>query len=310
VILKRTLSPVRVFPYARGELALGLAAGTAAVLLVTVAGLSWLSLPPTLAVVLGTALSILLGFRANAAYQRWWDASGIWAQITAHSRNLARIVIALGDAKRTNPQIDGDAITAWQRGMVFRQVAWVNALRLDLRRQNEWEVLQPYLSPEEYERVRVADAKAALLLQLHSQHIFSAYAAGILVGFDNFQMEQVLPQLAQQQALAERIKLMPIPRPYAVFARVFVHLFVVVFPFTLLSTLGPYPWLAIPLGGLVGTVFGLVEQTGAAVEEPFENSVEDVPLTTLCTIIERDLLEQLGEPNRPPAPEPVAGYLF
>lgn len=310
MIVKRAFSPASVLAYARVELALGAVAGVAAVLLVPVAGLAWLGLPPTLAVVLGTALSILLGFRANSAYQRWWDASSYWAQISAASRNLARIVVTLGDSKKVHPDAAVPAVAAWQARMVRRQVAWTNALRLELRGQSapdDWTVaVLRHLPSAEHAEVLAAESRASLLLQLQSRDIFACYGAGFLAGFDNFQLEQILPQLAQQQALCERIKTTPIPRPYAIFARTFVDLFVLLLPFTLVSGLATYPWIVIP----IGAVFGLVERTAVVTEDPFENRVQDVPLTAICIRIERDVLEQLGESERPAAPTPVAGYLF
>ncbi|MGI9147219.1 MAG: hypothetical protein ACR2IK_11800 [Chloroflexota bacterium] len=98
------------------------------------------------------------------------------------------------------------------------------------------------------------------------------------------------------------------PYPAAVFgfARTFVDLFVLLLPFTLVGGLAAYAWMAVP----IGAVFGLVERTAVVTEDPFENRVQDVLLTAICIRIERDVLEQLGERERPAPPIPVGGYLF
>ena len=88
MIVKQRFAPHRVVPYVRTELAVGAASGLAAWMLVGVAGLEWLALPSLVATVLGVALSILLGFRANAAYQRWWDGAGIFTQAAAGCRTF------------------------------------------------------------------------------------------------------------------------------------------------------------------------------------------------------------------------------
>lgn len=281
----------------------------AAWLLIERSGARWLALPPTLATVLGTALSILLAVRVNTGYQRWWEASAVWAQITALSRNLARVVITVGNSTRVASQ-NAEAITVFQRGMIGGQTAWVNALRMQLRGDSNWESLATHLSPEEYGLVAAADNKASLLLQLHSRRIFQAYASGVLAGRDNFQMEVALAALAQQQALAERTKGQPIPRVYAIFSRYFVHLYVSVFPFCVVGALTQSSWIVIPATVVLAGAFRIVERIGAVVEHPFANTIQDVPLSAICVTIERDLLEQLGETKRPPAPQPVAGYLF
>src|SRR3954467_9497212 len=91
VIVKPSFSFRRTLPYVRFDLSLAAMSAVGAYLLVDVADISWLALPSLVATVLGTALAILLAFRANTAYQRWWEASTIWAQITGLSRTLIRV---------------------------------------------------------------------------------------------------------------------------------------------------------------------------------------------------------------------------
>jgi putative membrane protein len=308
MILKQQFTPKSMWPYVRFDLGIGLLSGGLAYILFDRAGWHWIALPLTLATVLGTALSILLAVRVNTSYARWWEASGLWAQISALSRNLARVVIAVGESKKAAGAAP-DPVSAFQWSMIEGQIAWANALRLQLRGQSDWASLAPRLAAEEYERVRAADNKAALLLQLHSQRIFRAYADGILSGLDNFQMEVALAALSQQQALAERTKSQPVPRVYDVFSRYFTHLYVAIFPFAVIGSLLDYRWLVIPATLVLAYAFRMVERIGASVESPFDNTTQDVPMTAICVNIERDLLEQLGDPHRPPAPQPVAGYL-
>jgi ion channel-forming bestrophin family protein len=69
-------------------------------------------------------------------------------------------------------------------------------------------------------------------------------------------------------------------------------------------------WLLIPFSVLISAVFVIMERTGAANENPFENLVTDVPLTSICNKIERDLLEMLGSENLPYEVEAENGYLY
>lgn len=309
MIVKERFAPHRVVPYVRVDLAVGAAAGLAAYLLVDVAGADWLALPTVLATVLGVALSILLGFRANAAYQRWWDAAGIFAQAGAGCRTFARTVVALCAGKRA-AGVDPVAVDAWERAAVLRQIAWLHALRDEARGRDERASLEPYLPEEERPRLRAADSVTTQLLGLQSEGIVRAYGQGVLAGLDSFQLDQALGALAQQQALVERLVQIPIPRQYAVFARFFTLLYAVVFPFTIVGSLPAHAWLAVPSAVIVALVFGLVERTAWVNETPFAGRITDVPLDAICTVVERDLLELLREPNRPPRPEPVDGYLW
>ena len=310
MIVKGTFRLSRTLPFVRFDLLLAAVSSTAAYLLVDRAHLHWLALPSLLATVLGTALAILLAFRANTAYQRWWEASTIWAQLTGQSRTLIRVARTVTDAKLADPSIDPDTVHAWQHDLANRQAAWAHSLARQLRGQDPGVELARLLPPEEAALVLAADNRAAVLARLQSQAIFRGYATGILTGLDNFQMETALAGLSTQQALAERMSVTPILRPHDFLSRLFVHCYVVVFPFAVISTLSAYRWLVIPTTLLIALYFRMVERVGASTEEPFANRSQDVPITALATNLERDLLELVDVPERPAKPAPVDGYLW
>jgi putative membrane protein len=310
VIVKESFNFRRTIPYVRFDLLLAAISAAAAYLLVDVAGISWLALPSLVATVLGTALAILLAFRANTAYQRWWEASTSWAQITGLSRTLIRVARSLTDAKAAQGSVAPDTVHAWQRDLAFRQAAWAHSLARHLRRQDATAELTRLLPAGEVELVLAADNAPAVLARLQSQAIFRGYAAGILAGLDNFQLETALAGLSVQQALAERMSATPIPRPHDYLSRMFVHCYVVVFPFAAIGVVPAHQWLVIPTTLLIALYFRLIERVGAANEEPFANRVQDVPVTALAINLERDLLELIDVPDRPTRAVPVDGYLW
>jgi len=310
MIVKESFNVRRTLPFIWFDLLLAAGSSVAAYLLVDRAGIHWLALPSLLATVLGTALAILLAFRANTAYQRWWEASTIWAQLTGQSRTLIRVARTITDAKLADPAIDPETVHAWQRDLANRQAAWAHSLARQLRGQDPASELTRLLPPDEASAVLHADNRPAVLARLQSQAIFRGYAAGILSGLDNFQMETALAGLSTQQALAERMSITPIPRPHDYLSRLFVHCYVVVFPFAAISVLPAYRWLIIPSALLIAMFFRMVERVGASTEEPFANRTQDVPITALATNLERDLLELVDVPQRPAKPVPVDGYLW
>lgn len=180
------------------------------------------------------------------------------------------------------------------------QVAWCRALGRHLRGTG---------GPGE-DGLDVDNPPLALLAR-QSARIQAAYAEGVLQGLDNFQMETALSSIGVQEAIAERIKTQPVPRPFDVFGRYFTMLFVPLFPFTLVGSLAVNAWLTIPAAILVATVFGVVERAAAVTEGPFENHIQDVPLTAIATQLERDLRQLLGDTSTlPPRPVPENGYLW
>jgi putative membrane protein len=312
MIIKRNFDPRKVITYVWQDVTVALIVATAAYLAATLLGWSFVALSFAPIGVLGTALSIFLAFRANTSFARWGEAAQSWAAISAASRIFGRLVVTFTDAHRHTPQYNEEIAETFKHELIERQIAWVNALRLELRGQNEWQDVERFLPEDEQAALRQQPNKPLYLMKRQGQRIYEAMASGTLQGFDSFQMEGQLAALATQQAVCERIKTIPIPRQYDYFTRLFVRAFVVLLPFFLLKTLAGdgVAWLVIPLSGIIAFLFTTIERTGAVNEDPFENQITDVPLTAICRTIERDLLAVLGETNLPPRLEPQDGYLF
>ncbi|MFZ4655894.1 MAG: bestrophin family protein [Caldilineaceae bacterium] len=312
MIVKRNFDPRKVVTYVWKDVTL--AVGVAVVVYVAVVLLGWTFVALSFAPIglLGTALSIFLAFRANTSFARWGEAAQAWAAIIAASRIFGRLVVTFTDSHRHTPQYKEEVAEAFKREMVYRQIAWVNALRLELRGQSDWRDLERFLPEADVAALRQQPNKPLFLMKRQGQRIYDGMAQGTLQGFDSFQMEGQLAALSLQQAVCERIKTIPIPRQYDYFTRLFVRIFVVLLPFFLIKTLvgDSVPWVVMPLTGLIAFLLTAIERTGAVNEEPFENRITDVPLSAACREIERDLRALLGESDLPPKLEPQDGYLF
>lgn len=312
MIIKRSFDPRKVAAYVWQDVAVALVAATAVALAFTLLGASWLGLPFGPLSLLGTALSIFLAFRANTSFARWGEAAQSWAAITTASRVFGRLVVTFTDSHRHTPQYDPVAAAGFKRELVYRQIGWAHALRMQLRGQDDWAALAPLLPADDLAALPRQLNKPLFLMQRQGQRIYEAMAAGILQGFDSFQLEGQLAALSAQQGVCERIKAIPVPRQYDYFTRLFVRIFVVLLPFFLIESLAAdgTPWLVVPITGVIAFLFTTIERTGAVNEEPFENRITDVPLTAFCREIERDLRATLGEAELPPRLEPRDGYLF
>lgn len=313
MIVKKNFHPLKVWGYIKNQVLFALAWALAVWTLFALAGITELALNFTPIGVLGSALAIFVAFRNNSAYGRWWEARTIWGGIVNSSRVLGRLVITFTDAHAHQPNYDAARSEAFKQRLVYQLIAWVHALRFHLRREEKWDELKPLLDPEDWNLLNKAQNKPNYLQLLMGRQIYQAMANGTLGGFDSFQMEGQLLALANYQGASERIKNTPLPRQYDFFTRLFVLLFAALLPFGLLGFFSSTPglsWLIIPISVLISGVFTIMERTGAANEDPFENLVTDVPLTALCNTIERDLREMLGEENLPEKLVPQQGYLF
>jgi putative membrane protein len=259
-------------------------------------------------------LAIFVAFRNQSAYARWWEARTLWGGIVNSSRILARLVITFADSHSHQTSFDAERASRFKQSQIYKMIAWCHTLRMHLRRQADWPSLQPLLSEAEYEVVQKSHNKPNQILLLMGRQLYQAMADGTLGGFDSFQIEGQLAALANHQGGCERIKNTPLPRQYDYFTRLFVLIFAGMLPFGLLGFFIPEPlhlsvWLIVPITAIIVGVFAIMERTGAAIEDPFEDLVTDVPLSALCNTIERDLREMLGETNLLPKLEPVDGYL-
>ena len=266
-----------------------------------------LSFPITGITVFGTAVAILLGFRNNEAYGRYWEARTAWGDLTNASRNFASQVMGYIHPPNDQDHPSESAATI-HRELIYRHLAFVNALRLQLRQEETWGELKPFLSDSEFQDLSKAVNKVTQInhrqsLRLRELHVKGwiqqrAYVLGLM---------ETIKEFFACQGKAERIKNTPLPRHYGIFTKAFVWVFVLLLPFGLVQHLG---WSTLPIYVVLATIFTITERIGHRTEDPFENKFEDIPMTALCRNIEIDLRQQLGESTIPPPLEPVEGILM
>lgn len=269
-------------------------------------------LPFALVATFATALAIFLAFRNNSAYDRWWEARKIWGGVVNTSRTIGRQITSITRLSERS----ADEVAAYNREVVYRHLAWINSLRLQLRRQEkpeDWEAVSKFLDADEYEWLQHRKNRATQLVQKQGQRIADGVRDGYLTESRYFEMlDDSLTQLYDLQGKAERIKNTPLPRQYDYFPRVFLFLFVSLLPWGMVTELGKLDSaiLAIPLAVGVSFMFYVLMRVGEFNEDPFESRIADTPMSALCRTIEIDLREQLGETDLPPKAEPIDGILM
>ncbi|MFT4626330.1 MAG: putative membrane protein [Myxococcota bacterium] len=317
--------------WSRRDVIVPLVWATITVVLYDVVGLTFLSIPWLPMSLLGVAVAFYLGFKNNASYDRLWEARKIWGAIVNASRSWAftsRDMLS-GDA-------DDAELDAIRRELVLRHVAWMDALRHQLRKIKSWEhqgpvfdsyrkgsrvpeyiedlpeVLRPNLPPGETEAVTAMLNPAAHLLSNQSRRLADLRARGLLDGFSHLVLQQLLHELMTQQGKAERIKNFPFPRQYATVNSFFAIIFAVLVPFGMLEAFAAYGgvWLTIPFSALVSWVFLTTDRIGDWSENPFEGLANDVPITSMARGIERDIRQMDGQSELPDAREPHGMFLF
>jgi len=271
---------------------------------------------------LGIAVSFYIGFKNNGSYDRFLDARQIWGGIVNTSRSWAVQTLEFITSRVDAPDVEAPAATAAEltvrhRRLLYRHIAWCNALRIRLRQQPElWDTdVAPFLDPAESEVMRrKQNAPTHLVREQGAELRRLREERGLLNDFQHVAMMRTLERLYDLQGGCERIKNTPFPRQYAFFSYVFVWLFVALLPLGLIgefARMGPdHIWLTVPFSMLVSWVFNTIEVVGHTSENPFENQMNDVSMTALCRTIEIDLREMLGETDLPAKLEPVDDILY
>ena len=253
------------------------------------------SLPLTL---FGSALALFLGFRSNSAYQRWWEGRGLWGQMINASRSLARA---------TSAYLSDPAAQDGRRAIILRHIAYVHALRHQLRRQPVDAETLGHVPPDEAARAMERANVANGLVETNGLDVEKARRNGWIDSIQQSSIEAILIDISNAQGGMERLKNTPLPNQYRFFPTLFAHLFCIALPIGLVETLG----YATPLGSTIaGLMFLAVLAIGDDLVDPFANSVHDLPLTAMCRTIEIDLLQALGEKAPPPMGPDRRGILW
>ena len=303
-------------------------------ILFELAGLKWLAIPWVPIAMIGTAAAFLVGFRNTQTYGRLWEARQIYGAIVNTSRAWGIMVKDF-----IKGSIPADELQEHHRELIYRHIAWLTALRFQLREPRAWENMNKP-SNKEYSRLFTVDERVSKLedainlflseaerqyilskknrathvIRLQSKHLKELKDKGLIEPLNYVGLENQLVILFDQQGKCERIKNFPYPRQFATINQMFVRLFASLIPFGILNEfhkLGSWQvWLTIPFSVVVGWIFFGIEKVGESTENPFEGSANDVPITAMSRTIEIDLREMLDEKDLPPAISPVNKILM
>ncbi len=269
----------------------------------------WVALPHIPLALYGSAIGIILAFRNNSAYSRWWEARTLWGSVVNNSRSWARQVLT---GMRVRSAGEVAELKQMQRHMVYHQIAYVHALRYHLRDVKPWWELTPMLesaglNASELEALSVQKNVPLAIQQRMSVLLDDCLERGWTDPMQWRAMDESLNDLADAQGGTERIKNTPMPKQYDYFPQLFVQIYCVLLPLALVTSMG---WFT-PLGStLVGFIFLALDKIGRDLEDPFDNTIYDVPLTSITRGIEINLRQLLGETELPEAEKPVAGVLW
>lgn len=250
---------------------------------------SWLTPVPHLSAapfaVFGIALSLFLGFRNSAAYDRWWEARKLWGGLVADMRSLAReLDMFLPD-------------TGAHHRLLKLALAFLHLHRLNLRRMAPDADAQAALADAGLDITGAAHPPCAALDEM-GRILAETMRDGRMDGFGGRTLSTRLGNIALNQAGCERIATTPLPYVYSLLIYRTIWLYCLLVPFAMIDSAGE---LAPIFVGIVAYVFfGLAEVT-EELAHPFQMTPNSLPLTAICRTVEISLAPHLGRE----APSPL-----
>lgn len=221
---------------------------------------------------MGVVLGLLVVFRTNTAYERFWEGRRLWGGLVNASRNLVR-----GAAAHCPPAAD-------LAGLVS---AYATSVMHSLRGQNDLGALHDLAPAELLEQAAAAGNPPSVLAFHLSDWISERARCGRLSPQIALVLEGHVSAMVDCQGGCERIRKTPIPFVYAVHLRHITIFYLLTLPFVLVPLMGWGSPLAVAV-----IAFGLlgIEEAGIEIEDPFGEDPNDLALDDICAVIRRDAL--------------------
>ncbi|HTJ50529.1 MAG TPA: bestrophin family ion channel [Cyclobacteriaceae bacterium] len=246
-----------------------------------------ITIPITIPAIIGTIISLLLAFRSNQAYDRWWEARIIWGSIVNDSRTLIRQMKTFINDPEFSITVDKITDT-----LAMRQVFWTYSLGQSLRNQDPMKLAEKFLSDEDLKFVSKHTHIPNALLMLHGQDIKSAMEQGLLNSYQQVELDRTISRLCDAMGKCERIKNTIFPTTYSLYIHFALYLFIIILPFGLTEYLGI---VQAPIMILIPLSFLLIEKMAIHFQDPFENKPTDTPMTSIAVTIEKNLREMIRD---------------
>ncbi len=228
---------------------------------------------------LGFAISMLLVFRTNTAYDRWWEGRKLWGSLVNNSRNLAMKLEAI------LPAGDTEQRTFFRKIIPAYAYALHNHLHKEQTRVDLFDAEEHKQLYHDIDHAKHIPNQVALHLYRRIQLL---YAQQKISGEQLLFLNSEIQSFTDICGACERIKNTPIPFSYSVFIKKFIFFYVMSLPFGYVFQLGFY---VIPVVAFVFYVLASLELIAEEIEDPFGGDENDVPTALLAKNIHRHVSE-------------------
>ncbi len=226
---------------------------------------------------LGMALSLLLVFRTNTAYDRWWEGRKLWGALVNNSRNLAIKLHAWLPQDATDDRA------------FFTHIIPLFAFQLRAHLQAETTRLEldekPHPEIPDFDTSKHLPNQIISALNMRLNHL---YTSKMLTGDHLIILNPEVQAFLDICGGCERIKNTPIPYSYSAFIKKFIFAYVITLPLGYVFSLG---YLTIPIVAFIFYVLASLELIAEEIEEPFGKDPNDLPMERIANSIQRNVAD-------------------
>jgi putative membrane protein len=244
-------------------------------------------------VVPSIVLGLLLVFRTNTAYDRFWEGRKCWGTLVNNIRNLARLIWVAVEEKQPEDR-------AKKAAVLRLLVAFAVATKLHLRSEVPNAELKDLISPTQYFQTKKSNNPPLEVAFWIGDYLQQQYDSDRLKLYQLNSLNNLLNSMVDALGGCERILKTPMPLAYAIHLKQLLLIYCLLLPFQLVSNLG---WLTGPVVALISfTLFG-IEEIGLEIENPFGHDANDLPLDAICNNLKRNTEDLIAltndDENRP-----------
>jgi len=237
------------------------------------------SMPFLSALIPNIVLGLLLVFRTNTAYERFWEGRKAWGSIVNTVRNLSRQIWVSIDEKE--PKDRENKISALRL-----LIAFAIATKLHLRAEPVNSELEPFMSQSRYFKLKTMNNPPLEVAFWIGDYLQDQYKHKHLNAHQLTALQSLINILVDNLGACERILRTPIPIAYAIHLKQLLLLYCLALPFQMVRDL---TWWTGPIVALISfTLFG-IEEIGIEIENPFGHDANDLPLDAICATMKRNI---------------------
>lgn len=237
------------------------------------------SMPVLSSIVPSIVLGLLLVFRTNTAYERFWEGRKAWGSLVNNVRNLARqIWVAIEEKDPQDIELKKSALRLLP--------AFAVAMKLHLRQEPINPELEPLMSPAQYQKLKSMNNPPLEIAFWVEDYLHEQYERNCLDVYQLTSMKDLITSMIDVLGGCERILKTPIPLAYAIHLKQLLLLYCLALPFQMVNDLA---WGTGPVVALISfTLFG-IEEIGIEIENPFQHDTNDLPLDSICATMQRNI---------------------